>query len=296
MRALLRLATLGLLLALGTAGAHVPDVGGGPKVIDEPGRSWAFYEDLAPGDTHVWTFDLAAGDPLFLQVAVPVHATWRPDARLTGPDGPIALVRADDIGLEPFTPYASRAVWGISHTAPTTGRYRLEVSGEGGPYGLGYGLAESFSAGEWTTIPVQTLRIRAWEGATPWLILAPYALGVALPMAMRAARTARPPLLLTIASGLFLGSAVDRLFRMTTAVAFEAQAGAGAWVLAGVLVVPSLLLAVAAWRGRRTITLAVIGAAGLLLWSGLLLGPALVLAAALARVSVPSRPGHATRP
>lgn len=271
------------LLLVGSALAHVPVVSPTDRIIEESDRSWAFYDEAAPGAEHVWSFALDAGDPLLIQVAVPVDASWTPEATLRGPEGEVPLERVDRVTLEPFAPYASREVWSLKADAPASGTYELVVGGEGGRYALGYGLQESFTLREWITVPIEVARVHAWEGRPLWWPLVPYVLGLSAVVALIVMGAARPPLLARFAAGMFLGSALDRLIQVGIALASGAQASAGTWALALLLLAPALALSWGAWRARRPVTLLVLALGGLVAWAGFLLGPALSLAAAAER-------------
>ncbi len=272
-----------LVIMVGVASAHVPQVGGSDHVIDEPDRSWAFYEELPAGGAHTWTFSLSAGAPLFVSIAVPTRATWTPQVMLEGPVGPVPLLREAAIGFEPFAAYASRGVWSLDTVAPVDGTYRLTVSGEGGRYVLGYGLAERFTLAEWVGIPWEVAKLRAWQGQPGGMVLLPYVVGVVIAAGL-ALRGPPNPVLPRIAAGLFLGSALDRMLQIGIAAQAQAQAPAASWILAASIALPALALAWASWRAKRTWALIAIGLVGLVTWAGFLVGPVAVLLAAVLRV------------
>lgn len=275
------LAFSALAAAFPPALAHVPEVGSPSHVIAEPLRSWAFYEELPTGQRHNWTFHLARGDPLFLNIGVPTGAAWVPLAELRGPGGVIVLQRVDAVTLEPFSPYASREVWSLHRTAPENGTYSLTIAGAGGRYVLGYGLAERFSATQWVTIPVALVGVRVWQGNTLWITAGLYAAAVAGPLMLRRPLTG-PATLGRLAAALFLASGVDRLVQLAVAALQGAQAAPGAWFLGAALALPSLALGATTWRASRPSTLAVAAALGLVAWAGLLVGSVLALAASVA--------------
>lgn len=281
------------LLVASPAVAHVPEIDPGDHVIRDPARSYAFYDELPPGGEHVWRFALSEGDALFLHVAVPLDAAWRPQVELQAPDGrDVPLAALDRIGYEFATPYAARDVWTLDTEAPATGEYVLVVSGDGGPYALGYGLRESFTPLEWAGIPIQAIRIHLWEGQSPWILALPHALGVAVG-AWGARRAAQPRgVLARFAAGLFLGSALATSFQMARALWVGATAPAWAWAFTSIAIALPLLLAWGAWRARGRLALATLGAVGLVAWAGLLVGPALAFVAALLPASLrAARPG-----
>lgn len=271
------------MLFAGSAAAHVPEIGPGDRVIDEPDRSWAFYDELAPGDTHTWTFTLNAGDPLFVGISVPLQDAWVPEATLHGPTGNIPLERENEVGFEPATPYTSRDVWSLNEEAPATGTYELTLTGTGGRYAFGYGLAERFTLFEWVTIPIAAAQIHLWEGHPVLLLLLPYIVGLGIAAAFSPIRAPRRLVLIQIVTGLFLGTALERLLHMGLAVGAGAQPPIWAWLFTATFLIPPLVLAAAAGRARRPWALFTIGIIGFLTWSGWLLGPALAIAAASIR-------------
>lgn len=278
------LAALGMALAcLGGAEAHVPSVEPADRVIEDPSRSWAFYDALSPGEAHVWSFALSAGDPLVIHIGAPLDAP-RVAARLIAPDGArIPLEAADGTSLEPATPYVARDVWRLDATAPQTGAYRLEVA-EGERYSLGFGRAERFSPLEWARVPVDALRIHAWLGDSmaPTLLL--YA-GALVLVGARLVASPASPLAPGLAAALYVAGALDRLQFLARAGLAGAEASPWAWAISAAAGLPALLLAWGAWRARRAWVMALLGVLGLVFWAGLLLGPLILLAGALGRAA-----------
>lgn len=270
-----------VLLALlpGTVSGHVPEVGPGSRDLGATDRSWAFYDVLEAGDIHNWTFDLREGEPLFLSIGVPTGKPWSPQAQLTGPDGAIALVQEDSVGLEPFSPYAAREVWSLDVPAPATGSYQLSIQGSGGAYVFGFGLNERFSVAQWVGVPLDTLRIHAWQGQPLWPTLLVYVAAAASVLAMAWRQT--DILLPRLGAALLMASAIDRLLQLGFAVAAGAQASWGSWTLAVGLALPAAGLAWGAWRARRAWTLLALSGAGLAAWAGFYIGPALLALASL---------------
>lgn len=269
-----RLALLVVALAfIPAASAHVPLVDATDRHIDASG-SWAYFETLHPGEVDTWTFDLEAGDRIFLLVAVPVDDPWRPDATLSGPRGPLALERVDRIGFEPATPYASRETWTLDATAPDTGTYELTIQGEGGRYVLGSGLTERFSVLEWASIPLAVERIHLWQGQPAWLLVLPFATALAA-AGLLALRAGVDLPISRAASALYLGTALERALQLAIATAQGASPGAFGMVFTGLTIVAPLALGLALWRARRPLTLLVLATLGIAAWAGLLVGPAL---------------------
>lgn len=280
------------LLVAGGASAHVPDVQPGSRDLGATDRSWAFYDELAPGETHTWTFDAEEGSALFVAIGVPTGGRWTPQANLTGPTGPVALVQEDKVSLEPFAAYASVDVWRLDVPAPATGTYRLVVGGTGGQYVFGFGLEERFSIGQWVGVPWEMLRIYAWQGLPWWPTALLYLAAVAAVVLFN-----KPPpaaLLPRLGAALFAASGADRILHLLFAAAAGAQASWLAWALAIGLAAPAAGLAWGAWRSRRAGTTAALAAGGLALWAGLYVGPAVMLAASIQRlVRRPTRSGNA---
>lgn len=280
-------ARLGGVLALaaliaGGAAAHVPDVRPGSRDLGATDRSWAFYDELGPGETHTWTFDLTEGSALFVSIGVPTGGRWTPEANLTGPAGPVALVQEDTVTLEPFAAYASVDVWSLDVPAPATGTYQLVVRGTGGHYVFGFGLEERFSIGQWVGVPWEMLRIYAWQGLPWWPTALLYLAAVAAVVFVN--KPAPDVLLPKLGAALFAASGADRILHVLFAAAAGAQASWAAWTLAIGLAAPAAGLAWGAWRSRRAWTAAALAAGGLALWAGLYVGPAVMLAATLQRL------------
>lgn len=284
------------VLAVPAASAHVPVVGGQSREIDAS-RSWAFYEELGPGQVDAWSFRAAQGDRLFLQVAVPTGQAQVPVVTLEGPAGAVALAREDLVELEPFTPYASRVVWTFDGPAPASGDYALSVTGGPAHYVLGFGEREVFSVGEWLTVPIVALRVHVWAGASWALLALPYAAGLlAAALAWRDSRAARRPMLFAaLAAGLVIGTTLERLVQISLALAAGARPSVGTLAFAVGLAVPSALVALVLWRARRAWAILAAGLAALATWSGLIVGGALALAAGIAIAARGARRASAAR-
>lgn len=277
------LVLIGCVLVAPAASAHVPEIAPEDRAFDGS-RSWAFYDELPAGGSHRWTFDLAAGDRIFLLIAVPREAPWSLAAVLTGPTGELALEKVDRIGYEPVTPYAARDVWSYDAPAPVGGTYEIVVSGaegEGGRYALGVGLNEGFTVGEWVGVPIAAVRIHLWEGQPLALVLAPHVAALALLFVARG-RPATSRLL----AALYLGTALALAMQLLLALAGGASPGLFGYTFTGVEIAASASLAWGAWRARRAWAFAALGVAGAVVWSGLLIGPAFALAVALAKLVV----------
>lgn len=277
------------LLAIPLAAAHVPLVGSEHREIDAS-RSWAFYEELEQGETDVWSFDLQAGERIFILVSVPVGTTWAPDVELTGPTGDVALDATTRIGYEPFTPYASREIVRLDAPAPTTGRYSLVITGSGGPYALGFGIAESFSLTEWITIPYQVLLIHLWQGQSGWLLALPYLVGLVVAFGYSALRnhTARA-VPQVAAAGLFLGSGLERALQLGIAGAEGASDVLTAGTLTAILAAVSIALAWGTWRAKNPWALVALGVVSVFLWAGLYVGSLLAISAGIASLALRRR-------
>ncbi len=304
-----------ILCLLPAATAHVPAFGEpGTSAdtatrIEDPTKSWAFFGE-AHGEGGSWyTFEIVAGEELYVSSALPAHETARPEVWLLGPGLPdtppawapqetraMRLPDRDDLGLEPFSPVALRTIAEWRGPAPGTGTYFVVVATpEAMHYSLAVGARESFTPIEWVTTPISRIGIQAWAGVWGGLALIGEVLGLAAGVYLGRGlwKADRRRLLGQAASGIVAGSAATVVLLATIAtVAGGLSAGA---------VIPVLFAAAAvgvgygAWRavqgGRRLLAVAWAGAA-LIVWAGLIVGPALLLAWAAwpRRDAVPGTP------
>ncbi len=296
------LAGVAAVLALPGLAAHVPsfDVAGSTPatafVVEDPDKSWVFYDEVGSVGRHWFRFDAAAGQELTLSMHVPPKARSAPSLWLLGPGlppgapegapaglGAIAVPPESRVNLEPFSPLAMKDAGSWRGAAPEAGTYYALVEAPPGTtYSLAIGARESFTAQEWMLVPVQRPSIQSW-GGVPWPVaVAGEAIAVvAAAVAARALWAQGPRVLVgTLGAWMVAGTALSVLLLAAIAVA---RAG---W--SGVVVIPivfallALGIGAAAWRtvqlGKPRWQGAVWGVAAIVAWAGFIVGPLLLLA------------------
>lgn len=331
-RPYLVLAMIPILMAMPVITAHVPQFDGGgsglddARVVDDPTKSWVIYTSLdGPEQVDYYKLSLKEGDLMLLEIIVPATEGDRgfsPDMVVMGPgiedngtvprqieraDGGAMVLESDDpshLVYEPFSPSAFHELAGMEIEAPADGDYYVAVFNGtgGGDYGLVVGKRESFSLGEWLTVPFSLLTVYRWEGQQWWNILLPGVLAFLIGMSasalgLRIARE-RPDarwMALAIAGSLMIASGAVFGYQMASKLV---QVGGiePAAALSAVFTLLPLLLGIVTLRmaqrpsqyrvtSRFRISLLIIAILGLVAWSGWIIGPALVAVAAL----LPSR-------
>ncbi len=323
------------LLIVPTASAHSPLSAGSNEslatatVVHDPTKSWAVYAHLHEGgEAQYYRFDLAAGQPIFVQLLVSTSSADRgftPGLVLMGPGladngtAPAYVERANGTGAqvhlgvwpdratyEAFAPSSFFELGRVTMPAPASGTYYLAVfePTRGGDYGLAIGERESFTASEWVMIPFSVMSVYVWEGQNPAFILLPattiVAAGVGLIAWRRRDLLAPRSLAAALAGLLFLGSGATVLSQMAVSLN-RAPAGAEVVITLALGSVPILIgvgtlrIALsrdATWGRRRRVKLVILGLLGVFGWAGWLVGPTLaVLAGAL-----PALPVREARP
>jgi len=317
------LAALMILTLTATLSAHVPlqhgrnDSLATAFTLENFKKSWALYEKLErPGTALYYRFELRAGDKLHLSLFAPERTDFAPTLYIMGtglpvPDGwPEGLEVPAGYGAvaipsrtgshpeyEPFTPTYLYPLAEHDHIATETGTYYVAVHDpqRAGAFGLAVGYIESFSPSEWLLIPLNTARIRIWEGQSRLFAFGPAILVLVLGLLVLASRKrgvpGPPP---TARSWL---AAIGGLLCLGTTAVILAQMGRAAarGLLVPAMLVSLILAIIPALVGILTIRAArkstarrglrpgliVLGLVGFVFWAGFLAGPAMTLLAGL---------------
>jgi hypothetical protein len=297
--------------------------------VGDPLKSWAIYGHLDEGgDAWYFTFEMDEGDRLRLTMFTPHEEGFEPTVVVMGPgipsndtlpegieapEGARAMVVETTVGepgFEPFTPSGHYRLLDENLYVEEEGRYYVVVTSEDeeGEFGLAIGYLEQFTAAEWVTLPTSILAIYRWEGQSWAVILAPAVVYIIASLAyvLFVARKGRGPMglfqMLSLTSGLLIGGwGMVFLFQMMRAMAVTGPTGAA--VASGFFVLVSLLLSYKAIRtsldvegppspGDR-LTMVVVGAVALGLYSGFIAGPFIALVAAALPAGVATWPKSA---
>ncbi|KUG19274.1 hypothetical protein ASZ90_011016 [hydrocarbon metagenome] len=294
-------------------------------VIDDPLKSWVFYAVLPDGGSvQYYRFRMDEGDRIRLMLQVPERGGIAPDIALIGPGietsgNPPGFVRVpeaagtliasgtppDRPSYEPFTPAAYYELVDIDIAAEEAGEYVVAVydPDEGGRYALAVGYEEAFDLDEWLLIPIVVIGVRLWEGQSLPYILSPLIAALIIGIGLIFLRQRQQLVALTpfsiigaLAGLFYIGGGGMTLMQMATVLA-EAPLQ-GSVIVTFLLALIPIVLGIAILRialrrrapegMRDRIKIALLGAAGLVVWAGLLVGPALALLAAV----LPYSPGH----
>lgn len=184
--------------SLATA-THVPDAS----------KSYVLYDEIdAPTALHYYEFARLTGERIYFTLFLSPAPEFRevelgfalmgpglPNASLEDAPAALETPEAESTGIqvfhpnqsatpsyEGFTPSATFDVARVDLTAPAPGEYYLVVFPRGGPvnYGLAIGYVESFTLGEWLSIPLMVTGTYLWEGQPLALVLLPFLLATAL--------------------------------------------------------------------------------------------------------------------
>ena len=313
---------LALAAAVPPALGHVPafaadnDDPGNATYVDDPAKSWSFYDRVDANESAYYRTYLESGERLQVSTFVPRDGGFRPGfvvlspalndtsgvpAHVEVPDGYGARVveptASGGAAYEPFTPAALYRTADLNVTVDTAGTYYVaayDPDREAGAVGVVVGYAESFGVEEYVTVPLDRPRIHAWEGQPAWVVYGPILLGVLGTLAAFAwwtgadggERTPRS-IVLAGASALYAGGVAGVAVQTAVAASISGLTAGVLLTLAFVLVPTAL-----AWyllgravddhppsRARRLALLAV-AAFGVATWAGFLAGPALVALAA----------------
>jgi hypothetical protein len=294
-----RWSLIAVLLLSATAG-HVPafnEAGSSPEtafVVDDPDKSWVFYDRLGDDEQHWFRFDMANGNELFTSINLPATEAARPTLWIVGPGfsapGPSGtpdglggelVPTRDELTIEPFTPLAMRNVAEWRGQVPTGGTHYLVIESTAAvQYSVAIGARESFTPLEWVGIPVERIAIQHWAGI-PWPVAMAgevLAISTVLVIARRRKWTGQRTLGMAGAAAV-AGTAFTTLL-LALIAAVQAGVSAGL-VIPFVFALAALGVGLGAYRGVRNgpwwAGLAW-GVGGLVVWAGLLVGPALLLA------------------
>jgi hypothetical protein len=280
-------------------------------------KSWALYERLErPGTALYYRFELQTGDKLHLALFAPRRTEFAPTVFILGPGLPRpdgmsvaveipagygAVVIPSEPGgrveYEPFTPTYLYPLVEHDFITPTAGTYYVAVHepSRAGAFGMAVGYIESFGPVEWLLIPLNTARIRLWEGQTRLFAFGPAVLVLVLGLLVMMSRKYGAPAGRPTAR--YWLAAVGGLLCLGTTAVILVQVGRAA---ARGLLVPAMLISFAlaalpALVGVLTIRAArkpterrgprpgliILGLAGFVFWAGFLAGPVMILLAGL---------------
>lgn len=316
-----------LAVAVGAVAApalgHVPafsadnDDPGNATYVEDPAKSWSFYDDVDANESAYYETYLRPGDRLLVNTFTPRRGEFQPgfvvmSASLNGtagvpdqvevPEGYGARVVEPEptptAEYEPFTPAALHRTSALDTTVDAGGTYYVAVydpDRDAGRVGVVVGHTESFTPAEYVTVPIERPRIHDWEGQPAALVYGPFLVGVLATAAVahrriddgltgNDARTAA----LVAAAALYVASTLGVVVQTVVAVSV-AGVGGGVLVTLAFVGIPAAL----AWlllgsatdgapitRRRRAAVLAA-AALGVATWAGFVVGPALAAVAAV---------------
>ena len=184
---------------------HVPafstdnDDPGNATYVDDPAKSWSFYDRVDANESAYYRTYLDAGDRLQVNTFTPRDTGFEPGFVLLSP----ALNGTDDVPsqvevpegygarvveptptgdaeYEPFTPAALYRTAELDATVDTAGTYYVaayDPDRGAGAVGVVVGYQESFGVEEYVTVPLDRPRIHEWEGQPAWFVYGPILLG-----------------------------------------------------------------------------------------------------------------------
>ncbi len=175
--------------------------------------------------------------------------------------------------------------------------YAVVSAPEPGRYILATGYLEEFTPAEWLGIPVELVRVRLWQGQSPFLLLGPYLIGFLLTVLLvtRRGKSAWKDFSVSrwsgmIAGALMVGSGLLVLAEMGIALSVTGwDPGAGLTIVFAVI---PLVLGAGAFvislrasedqQLSQRIGMLVIAGLGFAFWAGILIGPAFAVLSAIA--------------
>jgi hypothetical protein len=289
-----------------------------PVLITQPEKSYVIYGHLhEPAEIAYYRFDMAAGQTLHVALLVRGKSEPAPDLIIMGPDIPdsgtppasLQILPGSSVFVIPgrlperpeyelFSPAALFQVASYTTQVPASGTYYVAVFTADGEqdYSLAPGYKEEFTAAEWLLVPISVIGIHAWEGQSPFIVLAPcialVLLGIAL-LVRQQKRTgiSRSPFSwLAITTGLlYLGGASITFTQMVRALGITGWDNSA--ILTLLFIIIPVVLGIAAVRigftaghpvlRKDRVFIAVIGVLGLVVWGGLIIGPVIAFVAAL---------------
>ena len=288
------------------------------EIID-PWKSWFYYSELNPGESHYYSFEATAGERIRFMVNVPLFEGDRgfnptfilmgpgitnqstPDTSIELPSGAGVMV-IEPTTLEPefegFTPLAQYMIVDVNMSAPETGTYYIAIydGTVGGRYALVTGYVEAYSITGWILVPIDAMIILQWSGQNLLLILLPMFIPLTLGLVflVRKHRSVfsmkqLPSLLGTLGGLMFLGSSLSFFTEMIIALIYAPYN----WtIIASVIFITiPLVLGLAALRithkenwdqkKSRLLLLIIIGLIAPFVWAGLFIGPFFVILAGI---------------
>jgi len=270
----------GLSAAAAPALGHVPafaadnDDPGNATYVDDPAKSWSFYDRVDANESAYYRTYLESGERLQVSTFVPRDGGIRPgfvvlSPALNGTEGVPSHVEVPDgygarvvepaasggVEYEPFTPAALYRTAELNATVDTTGTYYVaayDPDRAAGAVGVVVGYRESFGVGEYVTVPLDRPRIHEWAGQPAWAVYGPILLGLLGTLAAFAWWTGgndgdgdggdRTPrsVVLAAASALYAGGAAGVAVQTAVAASISGLT-AGVLLTLGFVVVPTAL-------------------------------------------------------
>jgi hypothetical protein len=236
--------------------AHVPLMAGGNENISsamhisDPGKSWAVYGSLEKDAVAYYSFDLEAGERIYLSLFKSSDAREKdflPALVLLGPGlntselpprqlalprvaSGLQILAADGKNAagavyEPFGPSSFQEIAEINISAPESARYYAAVyrnngiraqNTTNGHYGLAVGYREEFGFWERITTPLSLISVYLWEGQSLGIVLIPFLVAeiLALLFFWRGSRRTSFCLAGSLAGFLFLASSASVFSQM----------------------------------------------------------------------------------
>jgi hypothetical protein len=312
-------------ILMSVASAHIPIIpedgttlATATEIID-PWKSWFYYSELSPGESHYYSFEATADERIRFMVNVPLPEGDRgfnptfilmgpgitnqgtPDASIEIPSGAGVMV-IEPSTLEPefegFTPLAQYMIVDVNMSAPETGIYYIAMydGTVGGRYALVTGYVEAYSITGWILVPLDAMIILQWSGQNLLLILLPIFIPLILGLFFlvrkhRSAFTQKqlPSLLGTLGGLMFLGSGLSFFTQMVIALLYAPYN----WtIIASVIFITiPLLLGLATlmithkegWTQKksRLLMIIIVGLIAPFVWAGLFIGPIFVILAGI---------------
>ncbi|TFG32388.1 hypothetical protein EU528_03515 [Candidatus Thorarchaeota archaeon] len=288
------------------------------EIID-PWKSWFYYSEIAPGDSHYYSFEAMADERIRFMVNVPLPEGDRgflptfilmgpgisnqgtPDASIEIPSGAEVMV-IESSTLEPefegFTPLSQYKTVDLNMSAPETGTYYIAIYDGtiGGRYALVTGYVEAYSITGWIAVPLDAMIILQWSGQNLFLILLPMFIPLILGLFFLVWRHRSvfnlqqlPSILGTMGGLMFLGSSLSFFTQMVLALLYAPYN----WTIIATIIfitIPLLLGVVTLmithkenWiqKKSRLLSLIIIGIIAPFVWAGLFIGPIFVIVAGI---------------
>lgn len=289
--------------------------------VEDAAKSWSFYDTLDAGSVAYYRVTVDADERLYVGTFTPAGDAFTPSIvvmspslngsadvppQVTVPDGMGAVVvpgqRPTGASYEPFAPSANYHTAELSRSVERQTTFLVAVyepANRSGPAGVTVGYEESFSAVEYLTVPFDLVRVHAWEGQHPLVLVGPF-LGTLLVGGYAVRRRWRDPwgrepvrLAASGAGLLLVASGVNTAVQMGLALARTGPTP-GAVLTAAFVVIPliaggwvlqSVLRDDFSLDTPRRLAFVVAGVTALGTWAGFLVGPLVLLGLAVLPVS-----------